>query len=532
MVTAEEMSAIVGATLAADGEDGTGTTTCRYQAAKGTTPHVELTVDWGGGSAAMTASSILSRREPGISNPLDGLGDDASAIGPVLWIRLGEDLVNLTLWGVEDDIAAAKRIIGVMRPRMGPRSQPKAADTRGGGGDTAVAIPKEAQELLGGLLGALGQGQAGAQSTAGGTSAATNGSHADAPMFRSAVGLPRRPIPLVKGLTMVTAVHERNRGDYEPMLVVREVTPEAISVRFSASLPEGHDITVPRVVRREDFNHARKSRTWFQEGDPEVLTGTTAFGVSIAVFNELTANREAAFELYRGRGNAVLDALSPLLGSQQDSDTAWQRGTLKRVEPHPLAIPLLVNNEPVELPAIHAQGTLGGERFDYYILDDPDLPLVLRAAGRNVLHTVRIAFPVDSEQSALEEQLRTTGRVAVYGIYFDFAKSTLRPDSERALDEIAGALKNNPDWTLNIEGHTDNIGGDGYNLDLSRRRAAAVRNQLIERHRIAPDRLTTDGYGAARPKASNDTLSGRARNRRVELVRQLSLGTGSARRSE
>lgn len=78
----------------------------------------------------------------------------------------------------------------------------------------------------------------------------------------------------------------------------------------------------------------------------------------------------------------------------------------------------------------------------------------------------------------------------------------------------------NTGWKLSIEGHTDNIGGDAYNLDLSKRRAAAVRTVLVDQHSVTADRLTTAGYGASRPKESNDTLAGRARNRRVELVRQ------------
>lgn len=88
------------------------------------------------------------------------------------------------------------------------------------------------------------------------------------------------------------------------------------------------------------------------------------------------------------------------------------------------------------------------------------------------------------------------------------------------LRDIAAALTHNPAWTIRIDGHTDNIGGDPFNLDLSRQRAAAVKQALIERHRIAESRLTATGFGASRPNASNDTLSGRARNRRVELVRQ------------
>ncbi|HEX4179012.1 MAG TPA: OmpA family protein, partial [Rhizomicrobium sp.] len=71
-----------------------------------------------------------------------------------------------------------------------------------------------------------------------------------------------------------------------------------------------------------------------------------------------------------------------------------------------------------------------------------------------------------------------------------------------------------------VEGHTDNIGGDTYNLDLSKRRAAAVKNALVTRYHITADRLSTNGYGSSRPVETNDTLEGRARNRRVELTRE------------
>ena len=81
-------------------------------------------------------------------------------------------------------------------------------------------------------------------------------------------------------------------------------------------------------------------------------------------------------------------------------------------------------------------------------------------------------------------------------------------------------LRDNPEWSLTVNGHTDNIGGDVYNLDLSKRRAAAVKQALITQYRITPERLSTDGFGASRPVDTNDTLAGRARNRRVELTRQ------------
>ena len=81
-------------------------------------------------------------------------------------------------------------------------------------------------------------------------------------------------------------------------------------------------------------------------------------------------------------------------------------------------------------------------------------------------------------------------------------------------------VTDNPDWKLKVEGHTDNIGPDAHNLDLSKRRAASVKQALVDRYHIPPDRLATDGFGSAGAIDTNDTLEGRARNRRVELSRE------------
>jgi OOP family OmpA-OmpF porin len=81
-------------------------------------------------------------------------------------------------------------------------------------------------------------------------------------------------------------------------------------------------------------------------------------------------------------------------------------------------------------------------------------------------------------------------------------------------------MAKNPAWNLSVEGHTDNIGGPASNLDKSTRRAAAVRQALVDRHHVTGSRLAPTGFGASGPKETNETLEGRARNRRVELVRQ------------
>jgi len=107
-------------------------------------------------------------------------------------------------------------------------------------------------------------------------------------------------------------------------------------------------------------------------------------------------------------------------------------------------------------------------------------------------------------------------RIVLRGVHFDFNKSDIRPDSRPILDEAGEILKENPDVRISVEGHTDAIGSDGYNKQLSLRRAEAVFRYLVN-HGIPPERMEVIGYGKRRPVASNDTDSGRAQNRRVEL---------------
>jgi outer membrane protein OmpA-like peptidoglycan-associated protein len=120
---------------------------------------------------------------------------------------------------------------------------------------------------------------------------------------------------------------------------------------------------------------------------------------------------------------------------------------------------------------------------------------------------------------ALEKSLAETGKVDVYSLYFAFNSDVIREESGPTLKEIATVLRRHHDWNLRVAGHTDGIGGDEKNLDLSKRRAAAVKNALVKRYGIAANRLSTTGFGKSQPKDTNDTLEGRAHNRRVELSR-------------
>lgn len=118
----------------------------------------------------------------------------------------------------------------------------------------------------------------------------------------------------------------------------------------------------------------------------------------------------------------------------------------------------------------------------------------------------------------MDDGLLQGGRVDLYSILFDFDRAVIKPESMPTLDEIAKLLAKRPELKLDIIGHTDNQGSAQYNLDLSRRRAAAVVAALTSAYGIAPGRLSSSGEGFERPVAPNDTEEGRARNRRVELV--------------
>jgi OOP family OmpA-OmpF porin len=118
----------------------------------------------------------------------------------------------------------------------------------------------------------------------------------------------------------------------------------------------------------------------------------------------------------------------------------------------------------------------------------------------------------------MAQAISTGGRVALYGIYFDFNKADVKPESDPTIEQIAKLLKDTPSLKVLIVGHTDNVGTFPFNTDLSQRRAAAVVAVLTSRHGVAKERLSAVGVSYASPVASNKTEEGRAKNRRVELV--------------
>jgi len=116
-------------------------------------------------------------------------------------------------------------------------------------------------------------------------------------------------------------------------------------------------------------------------------------------------------------------------------------------------------------------------------------------------------------------KLLTEGKLVTYGIYFDVNSDKLKPESSGTLNDIAKVLQENPDVKVKIVGHTDSDGEDKSNLDLSKRRAASVKNALVKDYKINETRLETDGKGEGDPVAPNDNSTNKSLNRRVEFIK-------------
>ena len=334
------------------------------------------------------------------------------------------------------------------------------------------------------------------------------------------------PVPLKAGLTMAYAWMRTPQEEYECLIQVKSVDADGVNTTLSCNYP-GREGPFHRRVCRSDLRKAQMLHTVYgsvkvidESGKevPETIVGATAFSLSSAEFAELkrTGSMTHHYVELGPNGQLAKDGVGEL--------RLEGRATMQ----------VVVNDQPIDVPVITARGQvkwwIRGQRLDTsdvaVILDNEQFPLLIdqqssaeSAASR--IQFVKISYPPDGERSPLEGKLLGDRRVDVYGIYFDFNSDRIRAESEPVLKEIGDILKRQPDWSLSIEGHTDNIGGNSAsNLELSRRRSDAVRNALVSRFGIAADRLSTAGHGAASPKDTNDTAEGRARNRRVELVRR------------
>ena len=158
----------------------------------------------------------------------------------------------------------------------------------------------------------------------------------------------------------------------------------------------------------------------------------------------------------------------------------------------------------------------------YTMIDD----LYCKALNGRTVAVVHVLEPkprdkkmVVIEAKEMADSLTAQGSISLYGIFFDTDKTELKPESKPTLTEIAKLLTDDPKLAVIVVGHTDSQGKFDYNLDLSSRRATAVKEALVAQFGIDGGRLTAAGAGMMAPVASNDDEAGRAKNRRVVLVK-------------
>jgi outer membrane protein OmpA-like peptidoglycan-associated protein len=367
-------------------------------------------------------------------------------------------------------------------------------------------------------------------------------------------------IPKVVGL-LVDSTISSAKGDLENFDKVVDMNATTVTMEADDEVapptPDGHpvDLNGPppgigkgtTLIDVADLASSHRVFAYFSSKKITHHPGTLERGVSTDTLSQLRAGNVVSWEIAIDFGHLILAAESgkklPTSTDWDDDSTKLIQCKLQRVEPTDLAFPVLVNGEPVELPTLHAKCVMdNGQEDHFYILDQLSNPIFVwtkTAISGDSSQTIKITFVPPSvppmaamkagelpggggagSGKSMEAKLAEKEPVEIYGIYFDFNSAVIKPESEVVLKQISDVMHKNPAWKLSVAGHTDNIGGDDFNQKLSEARSAAVKKALVTEYKIAPERLTTSGFGASRPIADNAKVEGRARNRRVELQRQ------------
>jgi OmpA-OmpF porin, OOP family len=218
------------------------------------------------------------------------------------------------------------------------------------------------------------------------------------------------------------------------------------------------------------------------------------------------------------------------LYQKQQTDRGWFGPTFSKISDDDQVGQILAYNEADERLLVGKSRDPKPTYYEIFVTSYKDgvIPSELQsrvAKGRALAEVVVIAPDTLQERMTfvnadeMKTSIRDSGKVALYGIYFDTDKDIVKAESQPTLQEIAKLLNGDPGLRVHVVGHTDNQGRADYNLDLSRRRATNVVRELTEKLGVAAARLDSFGCGMYAPVASNDTDAGRAKNRRVELVK-------------
>jgi len=298
-------------------------------------------------------------------------------------------------------------------------------------------------------------------------------------------------------------------GDYSFVADVEFNDASGYSFRWHMTPPARGEGT--RATEMHDVNTSRRVSLFYPEHQNCTLVGyTNILRVSDAIYKALKRGEISDFELDGPD--------TPLKYNREVFPLAHTIRPLN-VEP----ADLFINDHLVSVRTIHAETD---NHWQYWILDNPRFPLMVRGQGPFLWNLVQLRHPKlegllkdqsvdpDSEARRIIKSLEDTGEATTRAILFDFDKSNIRQVSKPILNKLAVYLEQHPKLRLGVEGHTDIIGGMDYNLKLSQRRANAVKAYLVNIG-VAAGRLKPSGFGYTKPVADNSTAMGRQLNRRV-----------------
>ena len=338
-------------------------------------------------------------------------------------------------------------------------------------------------------------------------------------------------IPMQPGMTL-TYVHrnfDRSRDDELRTWIVRMTDEESVwNAEWVANPcpgPEDHMSRRERLGSRQmDFARGGTSDQTMAERRPHTLymlsqrlMRSLRAGESVDAIVPVTQPREFGGGT-QGEGRCKMGMLVSQLVQGMVSKVG---DTVETV---------IVDGRGVTVPIMHVRADFVSllDNFhmvgDMWFVDDTVNAWVTRIEMKrqddSTFHMALGTITTPAAGAAIERQLTDSCRAPVYGFFFTFNSADLEPAATPTFQAVAELLRRHQDWTLAIEGHTDSIGNPAANLKLSERRAAAVRQELVGRYGIATTRLTAAGRGMTGFVAPNNTLEGRARNRRVDLVRR------------
>lgn len=315
----------------------------------------------------------------------------------------------------------------------------------------------------------------------------------------------RLVFPIVQGVD----TRWQHIGNYAFVADIEFNDHSGYSYRWHMTPPSKGEGT--RATEMNDVQKSRRVSLFYPEHQNCTLVGyTNIVRVSDAVYKSLKRGEVNDFEL-----------------DGPDSPVKFNREVIPLAHTiRPIAVEpadLFINDTLVSVRTIRAETD---NHWQYWILDNPNFPLMVRGQGPFLWNLVQLRHPKldgllkdnivdpDSEAKRIIKSLEDTGEATTRAILFDFDKSDIRKVSKPILNKLAVYLDQHPKLRLGVEGHTDIIGGMDYNIKLSQRRANSVKSYLVHLG-IHGGRLKPSGFGYTKPVADNSTAMGRQLNRRV-----------------